>query len=217
MDSSRLRTGELVAGIGGVALFVFLFFDWFSGGGFTGNLDGWDGLGGDVTGFIVFATSIAGVSLALLAMNGLRVNLPLPRGGVTAALAILSVDIIVWRFFANPGDLKIGIFLGLAAAVAIAVGAVMALREDGFELVVAVPGGRTRAASANAPTQEAPVATAPATKPVARKSSAARSPASKSSAKKAPARKRAASKSGARKPSARRKTPARKPSARRSS
>jgi hypothetical protein len=201
LDSSRLRTGELVAGIGGVALFVFLFFDWFSGSGFTGSLSGWDGLGADVTGFIVFLTSLAGVALALVAMNGLRVNVPIPRGGITALLGTLSVAIILWRFFANPGDLKIGIFLGLAAAVAIAIGAVMALREDGFEPVVAVPGGRTRAASANAPTQEAPAA--PATKPVAKK--------------KAPAGKRSASKSGARKPSARKKSPARKRSARSSS
>jgi hypothetical protein len=210
LDSSRLRTGELVAGIGGVALFVFLFFDWFSGGGFTGNLDGWDGLGADVTGFVVFLTSIAGVSLALLAMNGLRMNLPVPRGGFTALLGTLSVDIIIWRFFANPGDLKIGIFLGLAAALAIAIGAVMALREDGFELVVPVPGGRTRAASsATAPTQEAPAAaTAPAPKSTAKKSAAAKSGARKPSARKSPAKKSAATKSAAK------KTPARKSSAR---
>ena len=203
MDSSRLRTGELIAGIGGVALVVFLFFDWFSGSGFTGNLDGWDGLGADVTGFIVFLTSVAGVSLALLAMNGMRVNLPVPRGGLTALLAGLSIDIIIWRFFANPGDLKIGIFLGLAAAVAIAVGAVMALREDGFELVVPVPGGRTRASASNAPTAEAPAAAAPVTKPAARKSGARKPSARKSSARKSPARKSSARKSPARKRSAR--------------
>jgi hypothetical protein len=57
LDSSRLRTGEIVAGIAGIALFVFLFFDWFAAGeeGFdTGGVSGWDGLGTDVTGFIVF-------------------------------------------------------------------------------------------------------------------------------------------------------------------
>jgi hypothetical protein len=207
LDSSRLRTGELVAGIGGVLLFVFLFFDWFGGGGFEGNLNGWDGLGSDVTGFIVFLTCIAGVSLALLAMTGLRVNMPLPRGAVTVALATLTIDIIVWRFFANPGDLKIGIFLGFVAAVAIAAGAVMALREDGFELVAEVPGGRTRASSADAPTAEAPAPATPAAKPTARKSAARRSPARKSSARKSPARKS----------SARKKSPARKRAARKSS
>ena len=208
MDSSRLRTGELVAGIGGVALFVFLFFDWFGGGGFGGNLDGWDGLGSDFTGFIVALTSVAGVALALLAASGQRVNIPLPRGGVTAVLGSLSVAIILWRFFANPGDLKVGIFLGLVAAVAIAVGAIMALRDDGIQPLVAVPGGRTRAASASAeaPTAEATAATA-APRPVARKTPARKSSARKSSARKTPARKAPARKTAAR------KTPARKRSA----
>ena len=216
MDSSRLRTGELVAGIGGVALFVSLFFDWFSGGGFTGNLDGWDGLGADTTGLIVFLTSGAGVVLALLAMNGMRVNVPIPRGGLTALLGTLSVAIILWRFFANPGDLKIGIFLGLVAAAAIMIGAVLALREDGFEPVVAIPGGRTRAASANAPTQEAPATPAPATKTAAKKSAAAKSGARAPSARRSSARKTPAKKAAARKSTAR-KSPARKRSARRSS
>ena len=205
MDSSRLRTGELVAGIGGVLLFVFLFFDWFGGGGFEGSLDGWDGLGSDFTGFIVALTSVAGAGLAALALAGQRVNVPLPRGGFTAMLGSLSVAIILWRFFANPGDLKIGIFLGLAAAIAIAVGAIMALREDGVEPLVAVPGGRTRASSADAPTAEAPAPAAPATKPAARrKTSARKSPARKASARKSPARKSSARKSPARKRSARR-------------
>ncbi|MGE5745963.1 MAG: hypothetical protein ACM33U_01730, partial [Solirubrobacterales bacterium] len=61
---------------------------------------------------------------------------------------------------------KIGIFLGLGAAIAITVGALMALREDGFEPLVAVAGGRGRTASAGAPagtpappTEEAPAST----------------------------------------------------------
>jgi hypothetical protein len=160
----------MVAGIGGVALFVFLFFDWFSGGGAFdegGGISGWDGLGGDFSGFIVALTSVAGVTLAVLAMAGRRVNIPVPRGGVTATLGTLSVLIILWRFFANPGDLKIGIFLGLAAAVAIAVGAIIALREDGVEPLVAAAGARARTASASAP----PATPAPAAAtPVAAKS-----------------------------------------------
>jgi hypothetical protein len=171
--------GEIVAGIGGILLFAFLFFDWFSSGNpFGGSgIDGWDGLGGDFTGFIVALTCVAGPALAALALAGQRVNIPLPRGAVTAVLGSLSVLIILWRFFANPGDLKVGIFLGLAAAVAVAVGAVMALREDGFELLVAVPGGRTRVAAASAPPAKPsrPPAAATKTKGSTSKKSAARS------------------------------------------
>jgi hypothetical protein len=154
LDSSRLRTGEIVAGIAGIALFVFLFFDWFAAGeeGFdTGGVSGWDGLGTDVTGCIVFLAAVAGPALALLAMSGQRFNVPAPRGAGTAALGLLTVAIIVWRIFANPGDLKVGLFLGLAAAIALAAGALLALREDGIEALVSVPGGRTRTASASAP------------------------------------------------------------------
>jgi hypothetical protein len=204
LDSSRLRTGEIVAGIAGIALFVFLFFDWFAAGeeGFdTGGVSGWDGLGTDVSGFIVFLAAVAGPALALLAMSGQRFNVPAPRGAGTAALGLLTVAIIVWRIFANPGDLKVGLFLGLAAAIALAAGALLALREDGIEALVSVPGGRTRAASASAPPAT------PTPPPVAKQarrsggsssSTTRRSTAKKPAAKKPAAKKPAAARSGSR-------------------
>jgi hypothetical protein len=153
LDSSRLRTGEIVAGSGGVALFVFLFFDWFSsvnelGGG--GGVSGWDALT-DLPGFLIILSGVSGIALACLAAAGQRVNIPVRRGAITALLGALAVLLILWRMFAGSPTLKIGVFLGLAAAIAITAGALMALREDGFEPLVAVAGGRTRAASASAP------------------------------------------------------------------
>ena len=177
MDSSRLRTGEIVAGIGGVALFVFLFFDWFGGGAeVSGSLvngtatlshpgiSGWDALA-DLPGFLIILSGVSGIALAYLATAGQRVNIPLQRGAVTALLGALAVLLILWRMFAGSPTLKIGVFLGLAAAIAITAGALMALGEDGFQLLVAVAGGRTRAASASAPaaTPAPRPATAPAT------------------------------------------------------
>jgi hypothetical protein len=164
VDSSRLRTGELVAGIGGLALFVFLFFDWFGGGAeVTGSvvngtatlshpgISGWDALGGDISGFLIIMSGVAGIALAYLAASGQRVNIPAPRGATTALLGVLAVLLILWDMFAGSPTLKIGVFLGLAAAVAITAGALMALAEDGFQPLVAVAGGRTRAVSASAP------------------------------------------------------------------
>jgi hypothetical protein len=172
-----LRTGELVAGIGGIALFVFLFFDWFGGGAeVTGSvvngtatlshpgISGWDALGGDLSGFLIIMSGVAGIALAYLAAAGQRVNIPAPRGATTALLGALAVLLILWDMFAGSPTLKIGVFFGLAAAVAITAGALMALAEDGFQPLVAVAGGRTRAASASAPaaTPSAPPAAAPA-------------------------------------------------------
>lgn len=163
MDSSRLRTGETVAAVGGLALFVFLFFDWFGGGAeVSGNVlsgtatishpgvSGWDALT-DLPGFLIILSGLSGIALAFLAAAGQRVNVPVQRGVVTAWLGALAVVLILWRMFAGSPTLKIGIFLGLAAAVMITAGAVMALSDDGYKLLVTVPGGRTRAAAASPP------------------------------------------------------------------
>jgi hypothetical protein len=225
VDSSRLRNGELVAGIGGIALFLFLFFDWFGNvGGFSGaSLDGWSGLGGDFTGFLVALTSVVGVALAVLAAAGQRLNVPLPRGALTAGLGSMTVLIILWRFFANPGDLKIGIFLGLAAAVAIAAGALMALSEDGFRPLVAVASARTTAvaaSSAPAATPKPPPKASGSTKrttvkkgsakKVSAKQASAKSPAKKKSTKKNSAKKTTGKKSGSRTTGAKRSSGSRK-------
>ena len=181
MDSSRLRTGEIVAGIGGLALFVFLFFDWFGGGAeVSGSLvngtavlshpgiSGWDALV-DLPGFLIILSGISGIALAYLAIAGQRVNIPLQRGAVTALLGALAVLLILWRMFAGSPTLEIGVFFGLAAAIAITAGALMALGEDGFQPLVAVAGGRTRAAAASAPA--ATPAPRPATAPASSTSS----------------------------------------------
>ena len=82
MDSSRLRTGEIVAGIGGLALFVFLFFDWFGGGVHVSGsvlngsarveetgVSGWDALD-DLPGFLIILSGFSGLALAYLAAAG---------------------------------------------------------------------------------------------------------------------------------------------------
>jgi hypothetical protein len=162
VDSSRLRTGEIVAGGGGIALFVFLFFDWFSGGaeltGTVGNLSvsnvgisGWNALT-DLPGFLIMLSGVSGIALACLAAAGQRVNIPVRRGGVTAMLGSLAILLILWRMVAGSPTLKIGIFLGLAAAVAITAGGLMALAEDGFQPFVAVASASTTTvAAASAP------------------------------------------------------------------
>lgn len=175
MDSSRLRSGEILTGIAGLSMFVFLFFDWFGGGAeVTGSvlngtatlshpgISGWDALT-DLPGFLIILSGVSGIALAALAAAGQRVNIPFRRGMVTALLGLLATLLILWRMFAGSPTLKIGIFFGLASAVAITAGALMALGEDGFEPLVAVAGGRTRAAAASAPaaTPGTPPASAP--------------------------------------------------------
>jgi hypothetical protein len=198
LDSSRLRTGEIVAGIGGIALFVFLFFNWFGGGAeVSGSLvngtatlshpgiSGWDALT-DLPGFLIILSGISGIALAYLAAAGQRVNVPVRRGMTTALLGALAVLLILWRMFAGSPTLKIGVFLGLAAAIAITAGALMALGEEGFQPLVAVAGGRTKAASASAP------ASTPTPRPAAAPSKSASSSSGSTKTKRSTAKKPAA-------------------------
>ena len=110
-------------------MFVFLFFDWFSGGaeltGSVGNLtvshagiSGWDSLT-DLPGFLIILAAVSGIALACLAAAGQRLNISIPRGGVTATLGSFAVLLILWRMFAGSPTLRIGIFLGLATIAVI--------------------------------------------------------------------------------------------------
>jgi hypothetical protein len=155
LDFSRLRNGEIVAAASGLALFIFMFFHWFGGG-----VSAWDALQ-DFSGFLIALAAVSGVALGVLAAAGQRINLPFQRGVGTLVLGKLAVLLILWRILANPGDPKVGIFLGLIAAAGIAVGAWMALREDGFEPLVSVPGGRTTEAPTTVASATAPAAATP--------------------------------------------------------
>jgi hypothetical protein len=151
------------------------------------GISGWDALT-DLPGFLIVLSGVAGMALAYLAAAGQRVNVPVRRGAITALLGALAVLLILWRMFAGSPTLKIGVFLGLAAAIAITAGALMALGEDGFQPLVAVAGGRTRAASASAPAETpAPPPAAPPAKSSSR-SSGSTTTTKRSTAKKPAAR-----------------------------
>ncbi len=191
MDFSRLRQGEIVAGIAGIALIVTMFLPWYAIS--TGAVEpapipelpgidqgsipevdddanAWDALN-DIDGFLIALAGLAGIALAGLAAAGRQVNLGgLPRGGVTASLGALAALLIVWRLLAQPepgADFEFGIFLGLAAAIGVAVGATLALREGGFEPLPRLSGGARRSSGSRRST--------------ARRSAASRSSSSRSS------------------------------------
>ncbi len=152
------------------------------------DASGWDSLT-DFDGFLIAAAGLSGIGLWLLAAAGRRLNVGgLRRGSITAILGVLAVALIVWRLFAQPtpgADLKYGIFLGLAAAIGLAAGAIMALREEGFEPLAAVPGRRTKAVSGSGST-------------TARRSTAAKRSSSASSGSKRKSSGSSGSKSGGR-------------------
>jgi hypothetical protein len=136
--SERPGTGELVAGIAGFVLILSMFiFGWFGLEGFTG--DAFDALDDWVNIVLVF-TAFAGMSLMLFGPDIPRADVA-PLGAVTLTLGALGALIILIQIIAPPTvvagpisadlDPEFGVWLGLIATIAVAIGGYLALQEEG--------------------------------------------------------------------------------------
>jgi hypothetical protein len=150
MDVSRLRTGELVAGVSGIALFIFMFLPWFGfdlGGAASdiaenlgvnvevdvpdANFNAWESF--DFIDLVLFLTALVAVGLAVATAMSATPNLPVAASAITAGLGILATALVIYRVIDPVGDAdrKVGLFLGLIAAAGVAVGGWMAMQEEG--------------------------------------------------------------------------------------
>jgi hypothetical protein len=146
---SRLRTGEWIAAISAVGLFVTLFFDWFSvdghAAGWTAyapgpvHLSGWGSLGWFMD-VLLGLMILGGVALALM-----NVRRAAPAWPVGASVLLWTTGALIWialavRVATQPG-LGLGLsnrpvlveapaYLGLLFAALIPLGAFLALRDE---------------------------------------------------------------------------------------
>jgi hypothetical protein len=159
LDLSRLRTGEIVAGLGGLALIGAMFLDWFgvsslvTGGQFAPasipgvketGVDAWQSL--DFIDFCLLVAGLAAIKMGGLRALGKRLNTSFPLSAAVAVLGSIAAVLILWRIFDPPADgsLKVGVFLGLGGAIAIGYGAYLAALEDGFTFITEIGGRATR-------------------------------------------------------------------------
>jgi hypothetical protein len=150
MDLDKLSTGEKIAGVSAVLLFIFMFFTWFGvevsgSGGFSGTVPGAGGSAWDALEFIpivLVVTIVAALVNAFLRLSDSAYEPPLSMNVVVAVLGGLSTLLILFRIIDPPsfgsfggvsvdGTLEIGIFLGLVAAAGIAYGGYRAMQEEG--------------------------------------------------------------------------------------
>jgi hypothetical protein len=139
-----LSPGERLAGIGGLALLLIMFlFAWYSFGvpGVNG-LDAFDAFDDWVDIILVFA-AFAGMSLAVFGSDVARFHVSLSV--ITAVLGAISSVVLLIYLISPPGvptlgeaaiEISLGrepgIWLGLAAAVAVAIGGYMTMQEEGI-------------------------------------------------------------------------------------
>lgn len=175
MDLSKLRTGELVAALGGVVLLVAMFFvDWYEIAGFGGlveqfgdavgvdtGIKAWDAQGflGTIANLVILAAAVAAIALAVLTATSRTPALPVAASALTAGLGIGAVSMILGRMVFQPGpnevvDLKFGILLALIGAAVIAYGGWRAMAEEGTSFETARDQLRGSMASRSAPPAE---------------------------------------------------------------
>jgi len=135
MNTSRLTTGDIVAGVGGVVLLISLFLPWYgvsvdvAGFSASESGSGWEALGFiDILLFLVAVVAIAVV--AARAAGALPAEVP--GSLVLLALGALAVLLVLFRIIDIPtgGDVpeqvelsrKIGIFIALIGSAAVAYG-----------------------------------------------------------------------------------------------
>jgi len=152
MDFTVLNRGEKIAGVAGILLILIMFiFDWFGlkftggAGGFGLSAEGaknaWGSYG--FTDILLFITGLAAIALAVTAASDAEVGLPVALSAIVTGLGIISLILVVISIISPPDfgvDLagtgvdhtrKIGVFLGLIATAAVAVGGYLAMQEEG--------------------------------------------------------------------------------------
>ena len=147
MDANRVRTGEMIAGIAGLVLFIVMFLSWFgvpdtveAGGvqidvsdatGLDTTINAWQSFG--FIDIILFLTAVVAMAMALMTAMARTVALPVAASAITTALGVLGTVLVIYRLIDPPGDLdrKYGVFLGLIAVAAVTYGGWRAMQEEG--------------------------------------------------------------------------------------
>jgi hypothetical protein len=156
--TTGMGRAALLAGLGGVALFLVMFLSWFGASGFEAELaeeaqriaeelnvdpgssaaadtteSGWSSMGWFGVAVIVAAIALS-VGFAAVFYTGVSVSLPVALSSLAAGAGGLAFLVVLYRAINPPGsgdvDREIGLYLGLLATAAIAVGGYLGMQEE---------------------------------------------------------------------------------------
>ncbi len=154
--NSPLRRGALIAGGSALALFAFMFFDWFVDGGQAADLarkaqqaarelgldardegafapiDGWSGLGWLQVVLVIAAISSA-IVFAVVTFTEAAVSPPVALSAIVTAVGLVTFLALFYSVINPPGaetDREIGLFGGLLATAGIVAGGYLGMQEE---------------------------------------------------------------------------------------
>jgi uncharacterized BrkB/YihY/UPF0761 family membrane protein len=149
----RLRSGEAIALVAAIGLFVLMFFTWFGTslekapqtlqliGPFDTGGNAWQAL--EVIPLFLMLAIVVAVGAALLRVLGSDWKPAIPAGAAVCVLGLLAAVLILIRIISPPGagpevggfayetTLKLPVFIALVAALGIAYGGWRAMGQEG--------------------------------------------------------------------------------------
>ena len=130
MDLRRLRHGEWMAGTAGAVLLVSLFLDWY-------GANAWDTF--VATDVVLAISALMGIALALATATQRSPAVPQALSALIVPVALVAAVLVVIHTISLPDGADgrdIGLWLGLAGAVGVLVGAWRSMGDQSFPAAV---------------------------------------------------------------------------------
>jgi hypothetical protein len=142
MDLRRLRAGEWLAAVSGVALLVSLFLPWYEveggahldrtlGAAMNETVSGWESL--TAIDIVLAVVAASGVLLAIVTATQRVPAVPIALSALISLFGSLGVILVLLRVLDLPdwaSGREWALWLGLAGSVGVVAGAVLAMREE---------------------------------------------------------------------------------------
>ena len=130
MDLRRLRAGEWIAALSGVALLMSLFLPWY-GAGPEDEASGWQALA--AADIALALVAVFGVSLLVVTVSQRVPAVPIALSAIVTLVGLIGVLLVLVRLANLPGgfdDRELGVWLALLAAIGITAGSALAMGDE---------------------------------------------------------------------------------------
>ena len=129
MDLRRLRAGEWITALGGVALLVALFLPWYDDGAATPT--GWEAFA--ILDVILALVALAAIALVFVTATQRTPAVALAMEALLCLFAFVALVLVLIRVVNLPGDADgrgPGLWVGLLAALGVMAGSAIAMRDE---------------------------------------------------------------------------------------
>ncbi len=134
MDPRRVRKGELLTGLAGLALLLFMFVGWYGTPGREAKTNAWESFA--VVDILLAIAAVMAIAYLVATIVSRTAAVPQALAALTVLAAGLAALFVLYRVIDLPGPAgatrELGLALGVIATFAIAVAAWIGMRDESF-------------------------------------------------------------------------------------